>query len=779
MAKKDNINKGPEPEEKSSSEGSAKGSEESTSSDSSARTDNDSNVSNPNVSREDINAQQEIEPGNDAPVETQRTGNSVNIGEGTADEATARATSEGESLNTQSSSNDNDIELTTPDKTTAEPPEMDKVSAGNFDETGQQQSEEAKSAKTEKSSSESADTAAGISGATSETTKPNITSGGEGENIENPDASDAEGAETADDDTINVATDTELDEGGEQNIAPPEDNNFSVAEPTPATTFNPQEGTDANSPDTTSSPNISGSPTGNTPESASQSDPLNTIDSLDPEFVPPEILNSTDEGDTTTPPANEPPSDPSIADTPNLSVEDATGAEGATSIPLSISAALTDTDGSESLAITISGVPDGATLNGATNNGDGTYTVTDVENLSISMGEHFDGSFELSVSATATDGSDTNTVSGNIAVSVSSELDTGISISNVSGSEDTAIPLSISFSDNGDSDETVTAITISGVPDGATLSAGTDNGDGSYTLAVADLDGLTLTPADDSDADFSLSVSATVDENGTSYDLSSDIDVTVNAVADAPDLSVDDASGVEGGAIALDISAALTDTDNSESLSIVVSGVPDGATLSKGTDNGDGTWTLAAADLSELTITPNENFDGSFNLTVTATSEEADGGDTNIVTGNIAVTVSPEVDTSISISSIGGGEDTDIPLSISFNDNGDSDESVTAVTISGVPDGATLSAGTDNGDGSWTLTPAQLENLTITPPDDSGSDMNLSVSATVDENGTSYDLSSDIDVTVNAVADAPDLSVNDASGVEGGAIALDISAAAD
>ena len=222
----------------------------------------------------------------------------------------------------------------------------------------------------------------------------------------------------------------------------------------------------------------------------------------------------------------------------------------------------------------------------------------------------------------------------------------------------------------------------------------------------------------------------------------------------------------------------LTDTDNSESLSIVVSGVPDGATLSKGTDNGDGTWTLAAADLSELTITPNENFDGSFNLTVTATSEEADGGDTNIVTGNIAVTVSPEVDTSISISSIGGGEDTDIPLSISFNDNGDTDESVTAVTISGVPDGAILSAGTDNGDGSWTLTPAQLENLTITPPDDSGSDMNLSVSATVEENGTEYQLTSDLDIDVTPVADMPTLEdIDDVSGVSGEAIPITLSPA--
>ena len=39
-----------------------------------------------------------------------------------------------------------------------------------------------------------------------------------------------------------------------------------------------------------------------------------------------------------------------------------------------------------------------------------------------------------------------------------------------------------------------------------------------------------------------------------------------------------------------------------------------------------------------------------------------------------------------------------------------------SIVISGVPDGATLSAGTDNGDGTYTVTADQLEGLTITPP---------------------------------------------------------------
>src|SRR3546814_3391573 len=94
------------------------------------------------------------------------------------------------------------------------------------------------------------------------------------------------------------------------------------------------------------------------------------------------------------------------------------------------------------------------------------------------------------------------------------------------------------------------------------------------------------------------------------------IDVAVNAVADAPTLGAQDGSGAEDTAIALDIQSVLTDTDGSETLSITVSGVPEGAVLSAGTNNGDGSWTLAPADLEALTVTPATNSEWGFQLTV-------------------------------------------------------------------------------------------------------------------------------------------------------------------
>src|SRR3546814_17278253 len=108
------------------------------------------------------------------------------------------------------------------------------------------------------------------------------------------------------------------------------------------------------------------------------------------------------------------------------------------------------------------------------------------------------------------------------------------------------------------------------------------------------LAGLTFTPPANSDADFQVTVTATATEAATGETATSTatIDVAVNAVTDAPTLVAQDGSGSEDTAIALDIQSVLTDTDGSETLSITVSGVPEGAVLSAGKDHGDGRWAL-------------------------------------------------------------------------------------------------------------------------------------------------------------------------------------------
>jgi Ca2+-binding RTX toxin-like protein len=110
-------------------------------------------------------------------------------------------------------------------------------------------------------------------------------------------------------------------------------------------------------------------------------------------------------------------------------------------------------------------------------------------------------------------------------------------------------------------------------------------------------------------------------------------------LADDPVISAEDVSGDEDTAVALNLSAVLNDTDGSETLSVTISGVPDGATLNHGTDLGGGEWSVDPADLADLTITPPAGSDVDFTLTLNAAS--TDGTDTATVSRSFSVTVDP------------------------------------------------------------------------------------------------------------------------------------------
>ena len=73
--------------------------------------------------------------------------------------------------------------------------------------------------------------------------------------------------------------------------------------------------------------------------------------------------------------------------------------------------------------------------------------------------------------------------------------------------------------------------------------------------------------------------------------------------------------------------------------------------------------------------------------------------------------------------------DSALALDIKETLTGRAGPEVSAVTLGNVPPGAVLSAGADNGDGTWSLTVADLEGLTITPPPRWTGEINLVVSA--------------------------------------------------
>ena len=178
--------------------------------------------------------------------------------------------------------------------------------------------------------------------------------------------------------------------------------------------------------------------------------------------------------------------------------------------------------------------------------------------------------------------------------------------------------------------------------------------------------------------------------------------------ASLPLLTLDaDASGNEDSAISLYIRAELTDTDGSETLTVTISGVPEGSTLSAGTDNGDGTWTLSEGDLPGLTITPPQNWDQDFDLTVTAVSTESSTGDTASVSDTIHVDITPTNDPPVAGAVDLGQVDEDTSLTITAEqilaNSHDADGDL--LTITGVNVNPFYGDVVDNGDGTWTFTP--------------------------------------------------------------------------
>ncbi|MGI3747988.1 MAG: retention module-containing protein [Janthinobacterium lividum] len=156
--------------------------------------------------------------------------------------------------------------------------------------------------------------------------------------------------------------------------------------------------------------------------------------------------------------------------------------------------------------------------------------------------------------------------------------------------------------------------------------------------------------------------------------------INVTPVADAPTVTVTNAQGAEDSAIKLDLSAALVDTDGSESLGpVIVGGIPVGAVLSDGnghsytsipvSEGGDGEAYLTGWNLSTLTITPPKDFNGSFNLQVSSTSTEGANKDSATSIKSLTVNVSPVNDAPVVDTTTGkGSEDTTIAVKLTGSD---------------------------------------------------------------------------------------------------------------
>ncbi|KAB2863023.1 MAG: calcium-binding protein, partial [Bauldia sp.] len=138
----------------------------------------------------------------------------------------------------------------------------------------------------------------------------------------------------------------------------------------------------------------------------------------------------TNGGDTATITAQLPVTVGAVADTPSLSAGTLDAQPGATT-DFPVAAALADLDGSESLTVTISGLPSGAVLSAGQLGAGGVWTLSqgDLAGLKVTLPSGIRGDFPLETTATATESSNGDAATATVPFNLSVDRDMSITFS--------------------------------------------------------------------------------------------------------------------------------------------------------------------------------------------------------------------------------------------------------------------------------------------------------------------------------------------------------------
>ncbi|WIH20921.1 retention module-containing protein [Photobacterium damselae] len=481
--------------------------------------------------------------------------------------------------------------------------------------------------------------------------------------------------------------------------------------------------------------------------------------------------------------------------------------EDADNVQLDLQAVLNDDDGSENLFYFITITEGEGTLvgKGLVEVSPGVYKIaaSDIDTIKVDPADNFSGDIKLDVYAQSEEKDNHDTADSDhkeIIINVNPVADDGVlKVSRIEADEDQRIDLAshIHLTSNDDFDGSEHLyIRISNLPDGAVLYldgvALTMGPDGYYEIDYDNIGSLQLQPPLDSNEDFTFTVEGVVkdtttvtDENGNPKDLedvkvigSGNIDVALTGVVDEPELipnnpddwsPLPDNAGLETtikedaeGGIKLDfdvvsgehiIDPATGSTDGSETLSVVISGIPEGVEI-KGPDgvpyalvyagedeNGNPIYQVDLDSLDGITIIPPTNSTEDIHLDVRVVVTENDGASQSF-DKDVIIHIEPVVDATNYINHSTGYEDELTPIDWRPNLT-DSKEQVTSLTIKDLPadfelyiDGQFIA----HGGSSITLTPEQfaLINqgglLQVKGLEDSDTDLTLHTEVTVTEN---------------------------------------------
>lgn len=480
--------------------------------------------------------------------------------------------------------------------------------------------------------------------------------------------------------------------------------------------------------------------------------------------------------------------------------------EDSSGIALNVKAGLTDTDGSETLSYQIKWASGQGTLtlNGKvlTPGANGLYTVAggDINKVTVVPGKDYSGDIKLIVTPVSTEKAPV--VTGNetalgdpleVIVNVNPLADDAkLTVREIQGKEDTLIDLGSKIGlahlgDTTDGSEQL-FVRISGLPAGATLLLGgvavTLDANGYYEVPYDRINDLKLLPPKNSNVDFDLTIKGVVKDTAILTDASGQTHTVVNeketgsqslhvdlvGVVDEPHFDLNttdwtqDGNGYsitiqEDGRAPLDFkltSGEWTDTplDHSETLNLVLEGLPEGAKVFDGSGKeltltfagldgkGNPLYQVDVSSLGNLQIQPPPNSTADLHLVGHVVVTENDG-DHKSFDVPLTIKVEPAIDATDYARTSHGLEDQFTVLDWQ-PDLTDGAEQVTHLSLSGIEPGYEVWIRVGGVDtqltvtgGAVDLTPSQLDSLLnggqllVRGPEDSDRDTTLQSHVTV------------------------------------------------
>ncbi|WP_461602170.1 retention module-containing protein [Aeromonas rivipollensis] len=420
--------------------------------------------------------------------------------------------------------------------------------------------------------------------------------------------------------------------------------------------------------------------------------------------------------------------------------------EDGSGIALNVQAKLTDTDGSETLSYQIKWASgEGSlTLNGKvlTPDANGLYTVSagDINKITVVPGKDYSGDIKLVVTPVSTE--KTPVVTGketalgdpiDLIINVNPQADDAkLTVRDIQGKEDSLLDLGSKIAlahlgDTADGSEQM-FVRISGLPAGATLWLGgvavTLDANGYYEVPYARIGELKLEPPKDSNVDFDLNIQGVVKDTATLTDANGQTQTVVNekvtgsqglhvnlvGVVDEPHFNLDstgwsqDGKGYtttigEDGKAPLDfkLTSGETTSDGSETLNLVLEGLPEGAKVFDGNGKeltltfagldaqGKPTYLVDVSSLGNLQIQPPPNSTADIHLIGHVVVTENDG-DHQRFDVPLTIKVEPAIDAGDYAKTSHGLEDEFAVLDWQ-PDLTDSAEKVTHLSLSGIEPG--------------------------------------------------------------------------------------------